>query len=147
MKRDEDTRSPSFSAILTLGAISLTPSLPQPVKFPGWKMRGRACKPYIFRSYNTSTFSAMRLDKNPFTRRCEKRMQKGVRVWDFALLWLVFKWRHGSEGVNLRRPEDGHFQNKFSLRLCLYIGTTYHWQQYLGIYSTPSLCQAKIFAN
>ena len=26
----------------------LTPSLPQPVKFPGWKMHGRAYKQYIF---------------------------------------------------------------------------------------------------
>ena len=31
---------------------SLTPSLPQHVKFSGWKMHGRACKQCIFRSYN-----------------------------------------------------------------------------------------------
>ena len=30
----------------------LTPSLPQPVKFPGWKTHGRACKQYTFRSSN-----------------------------------------------------------------------------------------------
>ena len=29
----------------------LTPSLPQPGKFPGWKMERRACKQYIFRSF------------------------------------------------------------------------------------------------
>ena len=32
--------------------VCLTPSLPQPVNFPGRKMHRRACKPYIFRSYN-----------------------------------------------------------------------------------------------
>ena len=35
----------------------LTPSMPQSVKFPGLKMHGRACKQYIFWSYNTSTFN------------------------------------------------------------------------------------------
>ena len=27
------------------------------------------------------------------------RKQKGGEVWNFALLLVVFKWRHGSEGV------------------------------------------------
>ena len=31
----------------------LTPSLPQPVKFPGWKIHGHICKQYIFRICNT----------------------------------------------------------------------------------------------
>ena len=30
-----------------------------------------------------------------------KRKQKGLRVYNFALLMVVFKWHHGSEGVNL----------------------------------------------
>jgi len=30
----------------------LTPSLPQQVKFLGWKIHGHACKQYVFRSYN-----------------------------------------------------------------------------------------------
>ena len=51
----------------------LTPSLPQPVAFPGWKTHGRAaCKEYIFRSYNTSTLNAKHFDENPFTCQCEK---------------------------------------------------------------------------
>ena len=39
--------------------LMLTPSLPQLVNFPGWKMHGRACKQYIFWSYDTSTLSLM----------------------------------------------------------------------------------------
>ena len=36
----------------SFSCFSLTPSLPQPVKFPSWMMHGHACKQYIFRSYN-----------------------------------------------------------------------------------------------
>ena len=54
----------------------LTPSLPQPVQFPGWKMQGRTCKQYIVQSYDTSTFNAMHFDENPFTYQCEKEDKK-----------------------------------------------------------------------
>ena len=54
----------------------LTPSLPQPVKCPGWKMHGRACKQYIFRSCVTPTFSAVNFDESPFTYQCEKEDKK-----------------------------------------------------------------------
>ena len=43
----------------------------------------------------TSVFSAMHSDENPFPHQC----QKSLRVWNFALLWVIFKWSHGSEGV------------------------------------------------
>ena len=33
----------------------------------------------------------------------EKKTNKGVRVSNFALLLVVFKWHHGSEGVNLHK--------------------------------------------
>ena len=63
----------------------LTPSLPQPVKISGWKMHGRACKQYISRFYNPSTFSAIRYDESPFTCHCEKENQKayGFQISDF----------------------------------------------------------------
>ena len=48
-------------------AYCLTPSLPQPVKFPGRKMHGPAYKQYIFKSCSTATFNAMYSDENPFT--------------------------------------------------------------------------------
>ena len=32
-----------------------------------------------------------------------KSWQKGLRVWNFELLWVVFKWHHGSEGVKLKQ--------------------------------------------
>ena len=81
----------------------LTPSLPQSVKFPGWKMHGRACKECIFWSCNTSASNAVHFDENPFT--CQvKRRQKGSRVSNFALLLVIFKWHHGSEGVKKTTP-------------------------------------------
>ena len=52
--------------------LPLTISLPEPVKFSGWMMHGHACKQYIFRSYSTSTFSAMRFYENSFTCQSEK---------------------------------------------------------------------------
>ena len=30
----------------------------------------------------------------------QKRKQKGLKVSDFAFILVVFKWHHGSEGVN-----------------------------------------------
>ena len=43
--------------------VALTPSLPQPVKFPGGKVHAHACKQYIFRSYSKSNFNAVRFTK------------------------------------------------------------------------------------
>ena len=55
----------------------LTPSLPQPVKFPGWKVREQACKQYIFWSYNKYDFNSVRFgDWNPFTYYSEKEKKK-----------------------------------------------------------------------
>ena len=56
----------------TMAVRWLTPSLPEPVKFSGSKMHGRAYKQYIFWSYNMSTFNAMRFKENPFTHQCDK---------------------------------------------------------------------------
>ena len=39
-------------------------------------MHGRGYKQYVFRSYNTSTFSAMRFDESPFTCQWEKEDKK-----------------------------------------------------------------------
>ena len=53
----------------------LTPSLPQPVKFPGWKMQGYACKQYVFRSNNFCfhCFNALRFCDYPFTCQYNKK--------------------------------------------------------------------------
>ena len=67
-------------------------------------MHGCACKQYIFRFFNTSTFTAMCFDENPFTCQCEKtKTKKGLRVSNFPLLLDVFKWHRGREGVNTPR--------------------------------------------
>ena len=83
----------------------LTPSLPQPVKFPGWKMHVRASKQYIFRSYKI-WFQCYALWWKSFHMPVRKRRQKQLRVLNFALLLVVLKWRHGSEVVNGRRVFD-----------------------------------------
>ena len=50
-------------------------------------MHGCACERYIFWSYDTSTFTAMRSDEKPFTCQCEKENKKGLRVSDFTFYW------------------------------------------------------------
>ena len=45
-------------------------------KIPGWEMDRRACKQYILRSYNTSTFNAMRLGEDPFISSAKKKTKK-----------------------------------------------------------------------
>ena len=76
--------------------LLLTPSLPQPVTFLSWKIDRRTCQQYIFPAYNTSVFSAFWW--NSFHMPVRKRKQ-GLKVSDFALLMIVFKWHHSSEGV------------------------------------------------
>ena len=56
---------------MMLCKLKLTPSLPEPVKFPDWKMDGPAYKQYILKSYNTSTFNAVRSDEQLFSCQCE----------------------------------------------------------------------------
>ena len=74
----------------------LTPSLLQPVNFPGGKMQGRACKQHIFRSYNPSTFNAMRLDVNTYILMPVQK-EKTRTVSDFTLFywsfWHVASWQ------------------------------------------------------
>ena len=55
----------------------LTPSLPQPVTCPSWKMHGRPCKEHIFWSYNkTSTFNAKHFDENPAHASAKKKTKR-----------------------------------------------------------------------
>ena len=54
-----------FSFLINI--INLTPSLPQPVKFPGWKVLTHACKQYIFRFHNKSNSNIVCFDENSFT--------------------------------------------------------------------------------
>ena len=42
----------------------------------------------------------MRFDENPFTYQREKG-DKGLNISNFPLLLAIFKWHHGSKGVNL----------------------------------------------
>ena len=71
--------------------VLLTPSLPQPVKFLGWKMDGRTAP-------SGPNFDAVRFGENAFTCQA-KRKRKGLTVSHFVLLLVIFKWHQGSEGV------------------------------------------------
>ena len=56
---------------------------------------GRACRQDIFRSYNPSTFNAMRFDENPFTRQREKEIKrlKDFRFRTFIGRFQVTPWQ------------------------------------------------------
>ena len=74
----------------------LTPSLPQPVKFPGWKMHGRAGKQYIFWSYNTSTFNVYVLMKGLLHDASAKKKTgwlKGFKFRTFIGHFKVTSWQ------------------------------------------------------
>ena len=85
-----------FSLFITLYIfLNLTTSLPQPVKFPGSKMHGRACKQYISRSFDTFAFNAVCFDEIPFRRQCEKedKMLKGLQFCNFIGCFQVTSWQ------------------------------------------------------
>ena len=81
----------------------LTPLLPQPVKFLGWTIH--KCHPpppqkkqqqpqYTFQSYNTSTFSAICFDENPFTCQYKKEDKKAVfKFHIFTGCFEVISWQ------------------------------------------------------
>ena len=63
-------------------------------------MHGHACKQYIFWSYNIY-FQCLVFSWLSFHMLVQKKKKKkDLGVWNFALLLVVFKWHHGSEGVN-----------------------------------------------
>ena len=65
-----------FSCLTTHHIFTITPSVPQPVKFLGWKMDGHSHKQYIFWSYSASPLNAMHFDENLFTCQCEKEKKR-----------------------------------------------------------------------
>ena len=56
------------------------------------------CRQSIFRSYNIH-FQCCAFWWRSFHMPVWKRTHKGLRVSNVALLWVVFKWHHGSKGV------------------------------------------------
>ena len=77
--------------------IHLTPPLPQHVKFMGWKVHTGTQKQYISWSYNY--FQWCGFWSKSFHMFMWKT-QKGLKILNFLLLLVVFKWHCGSEGVN-----------------------------------------------
>ena len=61
--------------IASISSLILTPSLPQSVKFLGWKVLKHACREGIFRSYNKSVFDTVCLLKQILSC-AEKRRRK-----------------------------------------------------------------------
>ena len=85
---------------------TLTPSLPQPVKFPGSKIHGRACKQCIS-SPITHLLWMLYVSMKILSRDSAKNKTETVTFSNFALLLVVVKWHHGSEGVNVYYSSGG----------------------------------------
>ena len=80
------------------------PSLPPPVKFLGWKTQGRACKQYIFRSYNIS-FQCYALWWKSFHMPVQKRWQKGLNVSNFRHYWSFLSDIMAVKELSLQRTK------------------------------------------
>ena len=85
---------------------TLTPSLPLTVKIPGWKMRGRACKQYIFRSCNTSTFNAMCVLMKTLSFSSAKKTTKGLKDFKFR----TFTWSFSSGVITVKGLNSTHWK-------------------------------------
>ena len=89
---------------------AVTPSLPQPVKFPGCKLHERACKQYVyFQVLWHIHFQCYAFWSKSFHMPVQKRRQKGLMISNFTLLLAVFKWHHGTEGVNTTPVETANW--------------------------------------
>ena len=93
--------------LLPMAAAFLTPSLPQPVKFPAERRRDAPVNS-IFSGSLTHLLSllcvSMKILSHASAKRKErKKEKKGLRVSNFPLLLNVFKWHRGREGVNMPR--------------------------------------------
>ena len=90
----------------------LTPSLPQPVKFPGCKIDACVCafKQCIFSSHVTqSTLNAKRFDKkkkNLFTCQCEAEDKKAVGFQISPFHWSFSRDLVAVKGLKKRLARD-----------------------------------------
>ena len=76
--------------LLSDGPILINPSLPQPVKFPGWKLHGCACKHCIFRSCNIDfqcyilmtilSHASAKKERKKEKKSTKKKKQKGLTL-------------------------------------------------------------------
>ena len=74
-------------------------------------MHGRAYKQYISRSYNTSTFKAVRFDGDPYTCPCENKTKR-LKGFKFRTFIGCFQVTRGSEGVkNKQNPKTRKVKN------------------------------------
>ena len=84
----------------TCGSTQLTPSMPQLLKFLGWKAHSYMPPNSVFWwSYNNSIFNTVLFNSNPLTCSCEG--QEGpifFLTWPFY--WLFSEWQHSNERVN-----------------------------------------------
>ena len=73
-------------------------------------MPERTCKQFIFRSYNTSTFNAMRFDANPFSCQCEKEDKEA----EGSQMWHLY-WSFSSDVMAVKGLEPPQEQGAKSL--------------------------------
>ena len=76
-------------------------------------MLGRACKLYIFRSYNISAFNAMRFDENPFTSQCKKKTKKAE---EFQI--MHFHWSFSNDITTVKGFKALAFQEQERTSIC-----------------------------
>ena len=79
-----------MSSFLVQITAALTPSLPQPVKFPGWMMHGHASKQYIFQSYNIY-FWMLCVLMEILSHVSAKKRTKGLEGFKFCSFVGLFK--------------------------------------------------------
>ena len=79
--------------------VVLTPSLPQPVKCPGWKVHNDMPANSILSHPITNLLSVLCILMQSFHMLMQKRKQKGLSVSSFTLLLVIFKWHNGRERV------------------------------------------------
>ena len=93
---------------VTIMMYFLTPSLPQLVKFLGWKMHTQ----YISRSHNTSTFSAICFNENLFTCQCKKEDIKAQGFQILQFFWSFSNVIMAVKGLKLK------LTNVYMLHVC-----------------------------
>ena len=99
-------------------------------------MHGRTCKQYIFRSYNIY-LQCYAFRWRSFHMPVWKGRRKVLWVSNFALLWVVFKWHHGSEGVNMygRKTICHLIQTNVLLFQLNHINVVFEHSSYLLVFS------------
>ena len=102
-------------------------------------MHGCACKQYIFCSCNIYFQCCAFRWKSFHVPVQKRRRQKQLRVSNVALLLVIFKWHHGSEGV--KREQKRNQWNEISAVICAPLPFMYCCRFHLSlVFVLASVC-------